>query len=637
MTTTTTRFPIDLSAYKPIALDPTKPTLTNDEREALKANIQLCRDAIIFFTATGAARGVGGHTGGPYDTVPEVMILDALFRGAAEKFVPIFFDEAGHRVGTQYLMATLHGELPAEQLMRYREAGSKLPGHPELGLTPGVKFSSGRLGHMWPYVNGVALANPGKAVFCLGSDGSQQEGDDAEAARLAVAQHLNVKLIIDDNDVTIAGHPSKYLPGFSVAKTLTGHGVKVLEGDGEDLDGLYSRIYEAINTPGPVAVINKRPMCPGIEGLEGSNHGHDVISVKLAIAYLEQRGLTDAVNYLKAIETPKQTYTFLGVSDKWDSNRNVFGDAVVGILGRMSEAERKANVVVIDSDLEGSCGLKKIHDAHPEVFIPSGIMERGNISAAAGFGMEKGKQGIFATFAAFLEMCISEITMARLNYSNLLCHFSHSGIDDMADNTCHFGINNFFADNGLDDGYDTKLYFPADAHQMRACVEAVFSDPGLRFIFSTRSKTPMILGTDGKDLYGEGYTFVPGKDEVVREGKAGYIVAFGDSLYRALDAVERLKQEGIDVGLINKPTLNVVDEDTIAKIGKSPFVLVVEAFNRKTGLGSRFGSWLLERGFTPKYAYLGTHEEGCGGLWEQYPHQGIDPDGIISKVKQLIG
>lgn len=637
MTTTTTRFPIDLSAYKPIALDPTKPTLTNEEREALKANIQLCRDAIIFFTATGAARGVGGHTGGPYDTVPEVMILDALFRGAAEKFVPIFFDEAGHRVGTQYLMATLHGELPAEQLMRYREAGSKLPGHPELGLTPGVKFSSGRLGHMWPYVNGVALANPGKAVFCLGSDGSQQEGDDAEAARLAVAQHLNVKLIIDDNDVTIAGHPSKYLPGFSVAKTLTGHGVKVLEGDGEDLDGLYSRIYEAINTPGPVAVINKRPMCPGIEGLEGSNHGHDVISVKLAIAYLEQRGLTAAVDFLKAIETPKQTYTFLGVSSKWDSNRNVFGDAVVGVLGRMSEEERKAKVVVIDSDLEGSCGLKKIHDAHPEVFIPSGIMERGNISAAAGFGMEKGKQGIFATFAAFLEMCISEITMARLNYSNLLCHFSHSGIDDMADNTCHFGLNNFFADNGLDDGYDTKLYFPADAHQMKACVEAVFFDPGLRFIFSTRSKTPMILGSDGKDLYGEGYTFVPGKDEVVREGKAGYIVAFGDSLYRALDAIERLKQEGIDVGLINKPTLNVVDEDTIAKIGKAPFVLVVEAFNRKTGLGSRFGSWLLERGLTPKYAYLGTHEEGCGGLWEQYPHQGIDPDGIISKVKQLIG
>jgi transketolase N-terminal domain/subunit len=49
---------------------------------------------------------------------------------------------------------------------------------------------------MWPYVNGVALANPGKTVFCLGSDGSQQEGNDAEAARFAVAQHLNVKVLL---------------------------------------------------------------------------------------------------------------------------------------------------------------------------------------------------------------------------------------------------------------------------------------------------------------------------------------------------------------------------------------------------------------------------------------------------------
>ena len=59
---------------------------------------------------------------------------------------------------------------------------------------------------MWPFVNGVAIANPTKTLFCLGSDGSQHEGNDAEAARLAVAQNLNVKLLIDDNDVTIAGH-----------------------------------------------------------------------------------------------------------------------------------------------------------------------------------------------------------------------------------------------------------------------------------------------------------------------------------------------------------------------------------------------------------------------------------------------
>jgi transketolase len=629
-------FPIDLGTYKPLALDPRNPALTDEQRQTLKANIQLCRDAIVFFTATGAARGVGGHTGGPYDTVPEVVILDALFRGAPDKFVPIFFDEAGHRVATQYLMAALHGDLPFEQLAHYREAHSRLPGHPELGLTPGVKFSSGRLGHLWPYINGVAMANPGKVVICLGSDGSQQEGNDAEAARLAVAKNLNVKLIIDDNDVTIAGHPSEYLPGFSVAKTLTGHGVNVSVGDPEDIDDLYRRICEAVTTDGPIALVNKRKMAVGIDGIEGSTHGHDVIPVDKAIAYLEKHGQTAAVEYLKNIQKPKLPYTFLGVSEKWDSNRNVFGDAVVSVLSRMSPEERKEKVMCIDSDLEGSCGLKKIHDAYPDIFVASGIMERGNFSAAAGFGMEKGKQGIFGTFSAFLEMCISEITMARLNYSNVLCHFSHCGVDDMADNTCHFGLNNMFADNGLDDGYETRLYFPADAGQMKACVEAVFFDPGLRFIYSTRSKVPQILDENGNNFYGEGYTFVPGKDEVVREGTAGYIISFGDGLYRALDAVEKLKQQGIDVGLINKPTLNVIDEEMLAKVGKAPFVLVVEALNRRTGLGSRFGSWLLERGLTPKFAHLGIHKEGCGGLWEQFPYQGLDPDSIIKKVKELV-
>ena len=631
-------FPIDLEAWRPLALDPAQPRLSADQREGLEANIRLCRDAIVFFTATGAARGVGGHTGGPYDTVPEVMILDGLFRGAPDRFLPVFFDEAGHRVATQYLMAVLRGQLPAADLLRYRAAHSRLPGHPELGLTPGVEFSSGRLGHLWPFVNGVALAHPGRTLFCLGSDGAQQEGDDAEAARFAVAHGLPVKLVIDDNDVTIAGHPSEYQKGYDVARTLAGQGLATLTGDGEDLDDLYGRLCQAVATDGPVAVINKRPMAVGIEGLEGSTHGHDVIPVDLAIAYLEQRGQDAAAAYLKGIEKPVNPYTYLGSSTHTAANRNIFGDTVVSVLAGLEAAERKATVLCVDSDLEGSCGLSQIRKAYPEIFISGGIMERANFSAAAGFGMQKGRQGIFATFSAFLEMCISEITMARLNGAHVLCHFSHAGVDDMADNTCHFGLNNFFADNGLeDDHHPTRLYFPADGGQMKACVEAVFHDPGLRFIFSTRSKVPDLLDAEGKELHGEGYVFEPGRDEVVREGEAGTIISFGDGLHRALDAVEKLRLEGTAVRLINKASLNVVDETMMETIGRSPFVLVVEAFNRRTGLGSRFGTWLLERGHHPRYAYLGTWREGCGGLWEQAPHQGIDSEGILSHVRALLG
>ena len=77
---------------------------------------------------------------------------------------------------------------------------------------------------------------------------------------------------------------------------------------------------------------------------------------------------------------------------------------------------------------------------------------------------------------------------------------------------------------------------------------------------------------------------MPGKDETILEGTAGYVVTFGDVLYRSYDAVLRLRQEGLNVGLINKPTLNIVDEETIKKVGSSPFVLVAETLNQKTGV-----------------------------------------------------
>ncbi|MBI1368627.1 MAG: transketolase [Planctomycetes bacterium] len=630
-----TAFPIDLSKFVPLALDPMKPTLSAQDRATLAANIQLCRDAIIFFTACADARGLGGHTGGPFDIVPEVMIADAFMRGS-DKVVPIFFDEAGHRVAIQYLMSVLNGDMDAERLMHYREFDSKLPGHPERGFTPGVKFSSGRLGHMWPYVNGVAMANPGKVVLMFGSDGSEMEGDDAEAARLAVAQKLNVKLLIDDNDVTIADHPSHYLGGYDVGKTLEGHGLTILRGPGEDLDDLFKRFQKAVSTNGPIALINKRKMAPHVKGIEGECHGHDVIKVSLAIDYLTAHGYPDAVEVLKSITKSKHSASFRGSSKETAKNRDLFGKFVNAQLDKMSPEERVAKVRVIDSDLEGSCGLNHIHKAHPEVFIASGVMERGNFSAAAGFGFEHGKQGIFATFSAFLEMCISEITMARLNESNAICHFSHAGCDDMADNTCHFGINNFFAANGLPAVEDhTRLYFPADQHQMKALIDRVFNDPGLRFIFSTRSAVPDILTEDGKPFFGGGYKFEPGKDEVIRKGSAGYVISYGEMLYRALDAVERAREAGLDVGLINKCTLNVMDDASLKLAGSSKFVLVVESQNQSTGLGSRLGSELLSRGLTPKYAYMGTTKPGNGGLWEHMPFQGLDPDSILAKIKSL--
>ena len=626
-------FPIDLGAYQPLTLDLAAESLSPAAEAQLARNVQLARDAIVFFTALSNARGYGGHTGGAYDITPEVLLADAFMRGDS-RILPHYYDEAGHRVAIQYLMSVLNGHLSAEALLHYREAHWKLPGHPERGYTPGVTFSSGRLGHLWPYVNGIAAREVGKQVLLFGSDGSQQEGNNAEAARFAVARGLAVKLVIDDNDVTIAGHPSEYLKGYDVGKTLAGHGLRVESVNAEDLRALHAAMRRLLSSEGPSALIARRRMAPGIPGVEGSSHGHDAIPVKAGIEYLRARGHEGAARLLEEAKPAAKPAPLRGSSTARAAVRTVFGEALRDVLAAQ-DPKARARTLVIDSDLAGSCGLGVVAKACPDVFVAGGIMERGNYSAAAGFGSEPGHQGVFGTFSAFLEMIISEVSMARLNECNVLAHFSHAGVADILDNTCHFGINNFFADNGLGPDDSTRLYFPADQHQMRALVARVFHDPGLRFVFSPRSALPDILDAAGKPLYGEGYRFEPGVDHVVLEGSAGWVVSYGDTLHLALDAVLELRASGLDVGLLNKSTLNRVDEASLARVGKSRFVLVAESQNLNTGLGARFGTWLLERGFGPRYRRLGTHQRGHGGGVEQIAQQGLDPASLAKAIAAL--
>ena len=111
-----------------------------------------------------------------------------------------------------------------------------------------------------------------------------------------------------------------------------------------------------------------------------------------------------------------------------------------------------------------------------------------------------------------------------------------------------------------------------------------------------------------------------------------------------MDAVESLKKEGINVGLINKPALNVVDKDMMEeKLASSGICLVVRgAACKNSSLGSKFGNWLLEtkhsqgRGSSAKFGHIETHHEGAGGLWEHAFHQGYDDsESVHGKGKSM--
>lgn len=631
-------FPIDLSQYQELRFTEKQQELTADQLERLTSNISLVRECVVFASALAGAKGLGGHTGGPYNIVPEVLIVEGFLRGG-DSVYPVCFDEAGHRALIHYIVSVLRGTISADRLLHYRDAHAGLYGHPELNEELGIAFSSGRLGHMWAFANGVTRAAGDRAVVLFGSDGSQQEGSDAEAARLAAAQDLRIKLLIDDNDCTIAGHPGDYLRGYDVAQTLAGHGVSVDVGDGENISELFRRIAAGIRSHSPLALVNRRKMAPGLPGVEGDPAAHEAISRELAVEYFSARGRSQAVSYLQSVSHVASNRFFRGCATEAGSNRKVFGTAVADIVRDIPAARRADSVMVIDCDLEGSTGIKPIGVEFPEVYVKGGVMERGNFSAAAGFGFSGERQAVFSTYAAFLEMIVSEITMARLNESNVLAHFSHAGIDQMADNTCHYGVNVLLADSGIAElSEQTRLYYPADAYQMRTVVDRVFYDRGIRFLFSPRVTLPAILTEEGSALFDpdQGYSFVPGRDEIVRQGTTGYVVSYGETLCRALDAVERLREEGIDVGLINKATLNVPDEEGLKAAAATGLILVVESQNATTGLGARYGSWLLQRGLTPAFDFMGTTKAGTGGLDEHMLNQGLGSLDIRMRIKQLL-
>ena len=64
-------------------------------------------------------------------------------------------------------------------------------------------------------------------------------------------------------------------------------------------------------------------------------------------------------------------------------------------------------------------------------------------------------------------------------------------------------------------------------------------------------------------------------------------------------------------------------------------MLVVEGQNRLTGLGIRYGTWLLEAGCSPKYDYMGVLRPGEGGIAEHIPQQNLSPQDIYEKIKKL--
>lgn len=93
-------------------------------------------------------------------------------------------------------------------------------------------------------------------------------------------------------------------------------------------------------------------MAPGIADIEGSTHGHDVISVKAATKYFASRGYPESVisGILGNIKASASPYSYIGSTKETGANRAIFGEAVNLVLDKLSKEEAAKKVMVIDSE-----------------------------------------------------------------------------------------------------------------------------------------------------------------------------------------------------------------------------------------------------------------------------------------------
>ena len=190
---------------------------------------QLCIDTIRFLSVDAVQKAESGHPGMPLGAAPMAYALwSRLLKHNPRN--PAWFDRdrfvlsAGH--GSMLLYSLLHltgYDLPLEEIQCFRQWGSKAPGHPERGHTPGVEVTTGPLGQGFANAVGMALAEaqlaarynrPGfeiidHATYAIASDGDLMEGVASEAASLAGHLRLGkLSCLYDDNQVTLAAGTS---------------------------------------------------------------------------------------------------------------------------------------------------------------------------------------------------------------------------------------------------------------------------------------------------------------------------------------------------------------------------------------------------------------------------------------------
>ncbi|MCC6381360.1 MAG: transketolase [Dehalococcoidia bacterium] len=579
---------------------------------------RLCIDTIRTLAMDVVQKANSGHPGTPMGAATMAYTLWTRFlrHNPSDPAWPDrdrFVLSAGHASALLYILLHLTGyDLPLDELKRFRQFGSKTPGHPERGHTPGVEVTSGPLGQGFGMAVGLAVAErwlaarfnrPGHTVvdhytYGVCSDGDMMEGVSAEAASLAGTLGLGKLIFLyDDNEISIEGDTDLAFTE-DVGRRFGAYNWHVQHVDGEDV-GQVARALEAARaeTARPSLIVARTTIAYGSPNMAGSAETHgsplgedEVRATKEALGWPAEerfrippealadfrRALADGAALQADWEARLDAYARDYPEDAalfrawtagelpagWQDVLPAFSGEEKPMATRAASgrcitvlAEVLGNLVGGSADLAPSTNtyMKGLGDMDPEHpggrNMHFGVREHAMGTIVNGMAIHGGLIPFGATFLVFSDYMRGAIRLAALQRARSIFVFTHDSIGLGEDGPTHQPIEHLASLRAMP---NLTLIRPADANETAAAWGCALQADGPVALVLTRQALP-VLADVGRIREG-----VPRGAYVVADAPSGtpdvILLATGSEVSLAIAAREQLASDGIAARVVSMPS-----------------------------------------------------------------------------------
>jgi transketolase len=548
-----------------------------------------------------------------------------------------FILSKGHAAPLLYAAWAETGLFPVEDLLKLRQLGSDLEGHPTTRL-PFVDVATGSLGQGLAVGVGMALCaqldNLDYRTYVLLGDGECAEGAVWEAASLAGVNHLNNLVAIVDVNRLGQSQPTALGSDFGAYKRrFEAFGWRTEEIDGHDLEEITEVLAAVGLGEQPLVILAKTMKGAGVSFLQDKEgwHGKTLSADEAARAIAElqpsaKSGIGHPIPPPNALPAPanEAPAAYPPITYKLGdmvATREAFGNALL----RIGAVDQR--VVAMDGDTKNSTYSEKFFKQFPQRFTECFIAEQCMVGVATGFSM-RGKVPFASTFATFFTRAFDQIRVAGISMANVKLVGSHVGVSIGEDGPSQMGLEDIAMMRAI---VGSTVVYASDAVCAEKLVDQIAAQKGLCFLRTSRPKTPVIYSNDE--------AFPIGGAKVLRQSAEDKVtvVAAGVTLFEALKAADALKAEGIGITVIDAYSIKPLSRDVIKAAAKKTknLVVTVEDHYAEGGLGDAVAAELSADGV--KVHKLAVRELPRSGKAEELlAKYGIDAAAIAQKVKALV-